>query len=296
MKKISLHLWYDKEAKEAAAMYTSLFPHSRIEGVTTLEGTPSGTVDIVNIGLPGLDCTLLSAGPYFKFTPAISLMVRCESVDEVNLLWRVLSEGGSTLMELGPYPFSERYGWLTDRFGLSWQLMYTSGATIDQKITPSLLFTGAVAGKTEEAIMFYASLFANSHVDTDRIARYAPGEDPDQAGTVKYAPFSLFGHRFVAMDSAYPHKFTFNEAVSLMVHCDTQEEIDYFWDKLSAVPEAEQCGWLKDKYGISWQIVPVDMDEIMGGDSARRARVTQAFLKMKKFDVAELRRVAAEQS
>jgi predicted 3-demethylubiquinone-9 3-methyltransferase (glyoxalase superfamily) len=93
------------------------------------------------------------------------------------------------------------------------------------------------------------------------------------------------------MDSAHEHNFKFNEAVSLMVHCDTQEDIDYYWNKLSAVPEAEQCGWLKDKFGLSWQIVPTELDEMMrNGTTEQIAGVTQAFLKMKKFDLAQLRR------
>jgi predicted 3-demethylubiquinone-9 3-methyltransferase (glyoxalase superfamily) len=92
------------------------------------------------------------------------------------------------------------------------------------------------------------------------------------------------------MDSAYEHPFSFNEAISFIVYCNTQEEIDYYWSKLSAVPEAEQCGWLKDKYGFSWQIVPSDMDEMMSkGSKEQIARVTEAFLKMKKFDLESLR-------
>ena len=89
------------------------------------------------------------------------------------------------------------------------------------------------------------------------------------------------------------HDISFNEAVSLIVHCDTQVEIDSVWKQLSAVPEAEQCGWLKDKYGVSWQIVPSQMAELMGGSPEQAARVTQAFLTMKKFDIAELQRAAA---
>jgi len=97
------------------------------------------------------------------------------------------------------------------------------------------------------------------------------------------------------MDSAYKHSFAFNEAISFIVYCDTQEEIDYYWEKLSAVPEAEQCGWLKDKYGLSWQIVPTAMNEMMKGkDKKKLARVTEAFLKMKKFDIAALKRAYKE--
>jgi predicted 3-demethylubiquinone-9 3-methyltransferase (glyoxalase superfamily) len=97
------------------------------------------------------------------------------------------------------------------------------------------------------------------------------------------------------MDSGHMHKFDFNEAVSLMVNCDTQEEIDYYWNKLSAVPEAEQCGWLKDKYGVSWQINPTAMEKMLNDtDEERVARVTETFLKMKKFDLAELQKAYDE--
>ena len=93
------------------------------------------------------------------------------------------------------------------------------------------------------------------------------------------------------MDSAREHKFAFNEAISFIVHCDTQSEIDYFWESLSADPNAEQCGWLKDKYGLSWQVTPTIMNEMLSAnDQKRTARVTQAFLKMKKFDIAALKR------
>src|SRR5262245_10289629 len=95
------------------------------------------------------------------------------------------------------------------------------------------------------------------------------------------------------MDSAREHNFAFNEAISLMVHCDTQTEIDYYWDKLTAVPEAEACGWLKDKFGLSWQIVPTAMDEMFREkDEKKIARVTEAFLQMKKFDIAKLQEAA----
>jgi len=91
------------------------------------------------------------------------------------------------------------------------------------------------------------------------------------------------------MDSAHEHAFQFNEAISLLVHCETQEEIDYYWDKLSYVPEAEQCGWLKDKYGISWQIYPAVLDKMMtSGTPEQRNRVTQAYMKMKKFNISEI--------
>jgi predicted 3-demethylubiquinone-9 3-methyltransferase (glyoxalase superfamily) len=153
----------------------------------------------------------------------------------------------------------------------------------------SLMFVGKNCGKTEEAREFYLSVFRNSKPGA--LFRYGPGQEPEKEGTVMFADFMLEGQWFAAMDSAREHKFNFNEAISFIVYCDTQGEIDYYWEKLSAVPEAEQCGWLKDKYGVSWQIVPTAMDEMMSkGTPEQMRRVTEAFLTMKKFDLAELQK------
>ncbi len=289
MRKITTHLWFDKEAKEAAGFYRSIFRDSKIKNTATLHNTPSGAVDIVTVELLGQEFTLISAGPLFKFTPAVSFLVACKTKQEAETLWRKLSEGGSELMALGEYPFSEKYGWLQDRYGLSWQVMFMGDREIKQNIIPTLMFVGKQCGKAEEAIRFYASVFHDAKVGD--ILRYGKGEEPDKERTVKHAAFSLEGEEFAAMDSARAHNFTFNEAISFMVHCDTQKQIDYYWGKLSADPKAEQCGWLKDKYGLSWQIVPTVMDEMLHDhDKKKIARVTEAFLKMKKFDIAALER------
>ena len=289
MQKITPFLWFDKEAGEAAKFYTSIFKDSRVKNTTTLHDTPSGTVEIVAIELLGQEFSLMSAGPLFKFTPAVSFLVGFNTKEEVDALWRKLSVQGTALMELGEYPFSEKYGWVQDRYGLSWQVMFMGERQIKQKITPTLMFVGEVCGKAEEAINFYASVFHNARVGD--ILRYGKGETPDKEGTIKHAAFTLEGQEFAAMDSARVHNFTFNEAISFMVHCDTQEEIDYYWGKLSADPKAEQCGWLKDKCGLSWQIVPTVMNEMLKDkDKKKMARVTEAFLKMKKFDIEDLKK------
>jgi predicted 3-demethylubiquinone-9 3-methyltransferase (glyoxalase superfamily) len=288
MQKITPHLWFDKEAEEAAELYTSIFKDSRITNTATLHNTPSGTVDLVSIQLLGQEFRLISAGPFFKFTPAVSFLVACDSKDEVDALWRELSKGGSALMEVGAYPFSERYGWTQDRYGLSWQLMFTGEREAEQKIIPTLMFVGEQCGRAEEAINFYTSVFHDAKVG--HIFRYGKNEEPEKEGTIKHAGVAFEGESFAVMDSARAHNFSFNEAISFIVHCDTQEEIDFFWSKLSADQKAEQCGWLKDKFGLSWQIVPTIMDEMLTDkDQTRLARVTEAFLKMKKFDIAKLK-------
>ena len=197
-------------------------------------------------------------------------------------------------MALDKYPFSERYGWIQDKYGLSWQLILSNpGGEERPFITPSLMFVGSVSGKAEEATDFYLSVFKNTKRGT--MARYPKGMEPDEEGTVLFTDFLIENHWFAAMDSAREHGFQFNEAISFIVNCDTQKEIDDYWRKLSAVAEAEQCGWLKDKYGLSWQIVPRAMDEMMrNGTEEQIAAVTQAFLPMRKFDLAALRRAYEE--
>ena len=292
--KITPCLWFEKDAEELSKFYTSIFKDSEVRNTTTLHNTPSGTVDIVNLQLAGQEFTLLVAGPFFKFTPAVSFLVACDTKEEAEALWTKLSEGGRPLMEFGEYPFSEKYGWTEDRYGLSWQVMFMGGRTIKQKITPTLLFVGKQSGKAEEAIEFYGTVFNNARVDD--ILRYGEGEQPEVKGTVKHADFTLEGQGFAAMDSAFEHQFTLNEAISFEVHCETQREIDHYWEKLSADPRAEQCGWLKDKYGLSWQIVPTALDEMLRDkDEKKLARVTAAFLKMKKFDIESLKRAYMEE-
>ncbi len=289
MQKIAHHLWFDREAKEAAEFYTSTFRDSKIKNTATLHDTPSGTVDLVTLELSGQEFRFISAGPLFKFNPSVSFLVASNTKEEIDAFWERLSKGGSTLMELGEYPFSERFGWIQDKYGLSWQLMYTGDRGIGQKITPKLMYVGKQAGRAEEAIDLYTSVFRGAKVEP--ILRYGKSEEPDREGTIKHAEFMLEGQGFAAMDSAYAHDFAFNEAISLMVLCNNQQEIDYYWEKLSADPKAEQCGWIKDMFGLSWQIVPTMMDEMLRDkDKNKLARVTKAFLKMKKFDIAVLKR------
>lgn len=289
MNKIIPNLWYDQEAKEAAEFYVSVFGgDSAVSNISTIHGTPSGDCDIVSFRIWGYDFMAISAGPYFKFNPSVSFHVKCKTKAEVDALWEKLVPGGKVLMELGAYPFSERYGWLQDKYGLSWQLIYVGEQTITQAIMPALLFVGNVCGKTEDAINLWTSVFPDSK--TNRVMRYPNGAAPDKEGAIQFASFTLFGQEFGAMDSsAHAHKFQFNEAVSFIVRCDDQAEIDRYWKALSAVPESEQCGWLKDQFGVSWQIVPVAMDEMMKTkDRTALDRVTQALLQMKKLDLQKL--------
>ena len=259
----------------------------KVKNTNVLLNTPSGSVDIVTFELLGLEFQAISAGPLLNSIRRFrswSLWIRRKMLTRYG---KSSPGAGRCSWQLGPYPHSERYGWLQDRYGLSWQINYSGGEQPRQKIVPVVMFVGGVCGQAEQAVKSWASVFPESSVAN--IVHYGDGEAPDRAGTLKYASFSLFGQEFGAMDSAHEHPFSFNEAISLIVNCETQKEIDSYWEKLSAVPEAEQCGWLKDKYGFSWQVVPADMDEMMRGDDQDRIdRVTQAMLVMKKLDMAKL--------
>lgn len=291
MRKITSHLWFDTQAQEAAAFYTSIFPDSKVRNVTTLHDTPSGDCDVVSFTVWGHEFQAISAGPHFKFNPSISFMVNFDPARDTNArelldaAWSKLSDGGTVMMPLDTYPFSERYGWIQDRYGLSWQLILSDPSGDERPaVIPSLLFVGEQYGKAEEAVSYYLSVFKDSK--RGLMARYPAGMEPDKEGTVMFSDFQLFDTWFAAMDSAREHGYAFNEAISLVINCDTQEELEYYWNSLSAVPEAEQCGWLKDKFGVSWQVVPSEMQTLLeNGTRAQVDAMTQAFLPMKKLDM-----------
>jgi predicted 3-demethylubiquinone-9 3-methyltransferase (glyoxalase superfamily) len=294
MQKIIPNLWFNNQAEEAVHFYTSLFDDSSIGDIAhydqasaEVSGQPEGSVLTVEYKLAGFNFVALNGGDQFKTNPSISFFVACQTREEVDRLWESLIDGGKSLMPVDKYPFAERYGWLEDRYGVSWQLMLVEEEKIEQKIVPALMFVGDQAGKAEEAIKFYVSLFEDSAMGG--IMRYEAGEEPDQEGTIKHAQFTLAGIKFMAMDSAQKHDFQFSEAISLMVNCEDQQEVDRFWESFTKDGEESVCGWLKDKYGVSWQIVPRRLDEMLkASDKAKASRAMEAMLKMKKIDLAKL--------
>lgn len=294
MQKIVPHLWFENEAMEAAEFYVSVFPHSSITATATLHDTPAGDSDVVSFNLNGHDFMAISAGPKFTINPSISFMVNFDpstdpqASEHLDELWERLADGGTTLMPLGEYPFSERYGWVQDQFGVSWQLILTDPAGEPRPfIIPSLMFAGEQTNRAEEATEFYRQAFKSSRLGT--MARYPEPTGPANAGSLMFADFMLENQWFAAMDSGAEQGLTFNEAVSLLVNCDDQEEIDYFWERLSADPESEQCGWLKDKFGVSWQISSAVVNDMLANGTPEQIdRITQAFMPMKKLDIARL--------
>ncbi len=291
MNKITSFLWFDDNAEEAVKFYTSIVKNSGTgnpvrydENGAKASGRPEGSVMTAPFELSGQKFTVLNGGPVFKFTQALSFFVQCETENEIDKLWEKLSEDSPKIFwPLKEYPFSKKYAWVTDKFGLSWQLNYTGSK---QKIAPFLMFDGKQSGKAEEAMSFYTTVFPNSHIDS--VVHYGP-ENKRCEGLVVHGVFKLSGQEFIVMDSGIPDNINFNESLSFVVNCEDQEEVDYYWNKLSAVPEAEQCGWLKDKYGVSWQIVPTILPRLLSNsDSSKSQKAVQAMLKMKKIDIAEL--------
>jgi predicted 3-demethylubiquinone-9 3-methyltransferase (glyoxalase superfamily)/uncharacterized protein YndB with AHSA1/START domain len=286
--KITPYLWFDKQAEEAAQLYTSLFPGSEM-GQLQKQGE---SIQMVAFSLSGQSFTAFNGGPMFHFNPAVSFYVVCETEAEINQAWEKLSEGGKAMMPLDTYPWSEKYGWVQDRYGVSWQLTLGKIADVGQKISPTLMFTETHHGKAEAAIELYTSIFDNSGINL--LDRYEEGDGDPALGTIKHAEFQLAGNIFMAMDSSHNHGFEFNEAISLVVHCQNQEEVDYFWEKLTADGGEEMmCAWLKDKYGVVWQIVPEELMRLIADpDPARAQRAVGAMMQMRKIDLAKIRQAA----
>lgn len=261
---------------EAAPFYIDTFAEGKV-----VQTSPY----VIMIELSGQKIMLLNDGPSSTPNASTSFMVNSETAEETEIYWKKLIEGGKVFMPLDSYSWSTKYGWVEDKFGISWQLYTGSKDDISQKFSPSFMFTGTNAGKAKEAVHFYTTLFPNSHIEG--IMEYAKG-DGDTPGLVKHAQFKINDFTAMVMDSSANHGFVFNDAISLVVNCDTQTEIDKYWDQLTANGGQElACGWLTDKYGISWQIIPKILGQLMK-DPERSQRVMNALLKMKKLIIADL--------
>jgi len=268
-------LWFDGNAKEAAHFYCTVFSNSKITVDTPM---------VVQFEIEGKKLMGLNGGPMFTINPSISLFVTCETNEEIERIYNRLFEGGKAMMALDKYPWSEKYAWVVDKFGMTWQLMLGKLPEGAQKIIPSFLFVGEQYGKAQDAMKHYTSVFPNStifHLET-----YKAGEEQPE-GSLKFGHFSLNKEMFAAMDGTGNHSFKFNEAVSLTVECETQDEIDHYWNRLTEGGMESRCGWLKDRFGVSWQIVPKALGRLMQ-DPAKAQRVMAEVMKMKKLDIQTL--------
>lgn len=288
MQRIVPNLWFDHTAAEAVEFYTRVFPDARLidtkfyprDGLEDFQKDLAGDVLYIDFEVRGYRLIAINAGPDVTVNPSISLMLNfgADEREALDTLWAHLAEGGKELMGLDDYGFSSRYGWVQDRYGISWQLVLNDRTESDRPfIVPSLMFTELVLNRAAEAIDYYTSVFGGQ---VGGISRY-PDDAGPVAGTVMYGDFEILDQWFAAMDSGgATHGFTFNIGVSLMLHCTDQAELDQWWSQLSAQPEAEQCGWCVDKFGVSWQLVPANLDELMTKPGA-----WDKLMAMKKIDI-----------
>lgn len=272
-------LWCDNNAAEVAAYY----------GATLRAKTVSSNPVVVNIDIAGQKIMLLNGGPKFIKNPSVSLMLICNSAAELQQYWDALEQEGIALMPLDAYPFADRYGWIRDKYGMTWQLYFKEGYTAEQRITPTLMFINANNGKAKEAIELYTSIFPASEIEG--IMYYKDGEGGDEPEHIQHAEFLINRYKIACMDSSLDHQFDFNEGISMVVMTPNQEETDRLWNGLVADGGSESsCGWLKDKFGLSWQIVPRRLAELIGDQKnlKKSKAAMDAMLQMKKIVIADL--------
>jgi predicted 3-demethylubiquinone-9 3-methyltransferase (glyoxalase superfamily) len=272
-------LWFNGNAKEAAEFYCSAFPDAEIKNANPMT---------VTFYIQGKQFMALNGGPQYKPNPSVSFFQVFESEAELLHAWDMLSVGGKIMMALDSYPWSSKYAFLEDKFGVSWQLSLAMPGGQKAELFPALMFTGQYGGKAQQAIDFYTSLFPNSSVAM--VAHYEEGEH-DKVGNIKHAQFYLDGYKLAAMDSSIGHEFEFNQGVSLVVSCDTQDEIDFYWLNLTEGGKESRCGWCQDAFGLWWQIVPSALGRLMSSPKNSQ-KVMEAFMKMNKFNIAELEQAA----
>ncbi|OFK72451.1 MULTISPECIES: VOC family protein [Rothia] len=274
-------IWCDGTADEAAQFYADVFRDASIA-----EQAPGIAA---TVSIHGFRLSLINGGNQYAPNPSISCILNFDPLlfggeeqarTYLDELYKRLSTGG-VLMELGEYPFSPRYAWVRDRFGMTWQLMLTDPDGDPRPfIIPSFMFGGTNHAHAEEATDAWITLFDNSR--RGALYRYEEG-GPLDAGTVMFTDFTLRGTWMAATDSGAFHDFTFTPGVSIIVSCRDQEEIDRYWAGLSAVPEVERCGWCIDRWGVSWQVVPHNIAELMANAATR-----DKILHMGKIDLAKL--------
>ncbi|MGP7961415.1 VOC family protein [Sanguibacter sp. A247] len=276
MRTLTPTIWFAGDAVDGAALYARVLPETTVtrtdryptEGLLPFQEPLAGKELTIHLEGPGCDLVLINAGPEFRPTPASSFTVTFGAADDTDAVAALdaaaaaLAEGGRVLMPLQQYPFSDRYTWVEDRFGVSWQLTVAFPTIRDEpSIVPTLLFGGQAQNRAAEAIAQWTALLPDS-----RVVRTVPFTDstgPASRDALMFAEVRLAGQRVYVMDAGSVQDTTFTPAVSYQLACRDQAEIDRVWAVLSTVPEAEQCGWCTDQFGVSWQIIPAHMDELM---------------------------------
>lgn len=287
MNLITPMVWINGNVQEVIKLYQSTFPNVVITTQSFYpekSQMPKGTPLVTEITIFSRKIQLLNAEKHDTLNPSISFFIYVKDKELVNTIWNNLTKKGNILMPLGEYPFANLYGWCSDEFGVNFQLMYSE--TIQENyMCPSMMFTGANTGKAKEAIDFYTQIFSHSKIIN--ISYYGENIMKENPKNINYSEFELSEERFNAMDSGLDHKFTFNDGVSFVITCNDQREIDYYWDNFINNGGSEvQCGWCKDKYGVSWQVVPKNIGKLMSGPNG--GRVAEKLFAMKKLIIKDL--------
>lgn len=267
-------LWFDNSASEAVGHYLSVFGDGEI-----LQQSPMVTTAAIR----GTKMMFLNGGPMYRPTPATSYFVYCGDVYEIDRIYAALVDGGTIRMALGEYPWTSRYAWVQDKYGVDWQLD-VDDIRSSQKIVPALLFANEKSGLVKAAMDRYVGIFPESRILLE--APY-PESAGKPAGTLLFAQFRLRDMIVNAMSSPLPHDFDFSPGNSFVVECRDQADIDRFWTDLGEGGRYDRCGWLADRFGVSWQVVPAILGDLMA-DPERAPRVMKAFLQMIKFEIADL--------
>lgn len=281
-KHISTCIWINHPLKTATEFYSGI-----LHDVYLMSESPF----ITGLNISGTRITLMNGGSAHAPTPAISLFYIVESKDEFDFVFKHLSAGGEILMPVDTYPWSERYAWFNDKFGVSWQLSVDKIEQTGQRLTPFLTFTGPNFGKGHRALDIYKNLFPDFKLDG--IASYPVEMGVELENKILHTQFAVNGTKLMLSENNLPHSFSFTEGVSFMLMCDNQDEIDFYWSKLSKNGEEGRCGWLKDEFGVSWQILPSILGSLMK-DQQKIEAVSNAFMQMKKLDIAALQMAAVQ--
>lgn len=266
-------IWFDGKAREAFDFYISVFPGSKI--------TDENPV-VVKALLDGTEFMGLNGGPVFNPNPAISFMWVSNDKDAITRVWERLVGEGKILMALDSYPWSAHYGWLEDKYGVSWQLYFGEDDWSYNRLVPTLMFGQTQQGRCQQALDFYEKTFPA--YKNDGILRYHDGE---MTGQVQHTQFAIGDNLLMAMDSGVPQHFTFTEGVSLVLECEDQQTIDYYWNAFTKEGEESMCGWCKDPFGISWQVIPRNIGKMLFG-SADPQKSQQALMQMRKIEIEKL--------
>lgn len=245
-------IWVEKPPKEVFDFYQSVFDNSGIDQDYEM---------VVYGRLENSAFMILGGNNNYRPNSSISFMVMSKDKEKTDRYYQALIKGGSALMPLDSYEWSSHYGWVIDKYGISWQL-YTEDDHADEKstgsIVPTLMFANEQQGRCREALEHYRQIFPSMRIDG--ILDYPSGEF---AGQVMHTQFKIQDFTLMAMDSGVPQTFSFNDTISLTLLCKDQGGVDYYWDRLLKEGNAIQCGWLVDKFGIRWQVVPDGMDKLL---------------------------------